>query len=241
MERKRSTLRIAAILLALVMVSAIGLAGTLARYTAEFEGASATVRAGVFRVTPGAFSTAFTLGAANAIFNADGTTANPNVVATGGIIVPGSVIRSSAGTFTVNNQSEVAVNVFMAGVELTNDILTGDNVEFRVGPAPADWGDIASVLNHAQFDGTTALNGATPIPAATTSGAIALPVIYVRWVNTYATGSDDTSSTPYGMAAACDVLGCICDYDDVPGDDCQYERDHEIEFTFLLRAEQVIA
>jgi hypothetical protein len=62
MKRNKS-LRIACILMALVLATTLGLVGTLARYVDTIDGVSATVRAGLFRVTAESGTDEFTFGA----------------------------------------------------------------------------------------------------------------------------------------------------------------------------------
>jgi len=142
MKRNKS-LRIACILMALVLATTLGLVGTLARYVDTIEGVTATVRAGLFRVTSDNEIGEFTFG--GTLFVDDSEDYDEIVDEelavridedddrlveddeADGIIVPGTVI-GTAGYIAVVNDSEVAVYVELCIVTLLDDefFLFGD-------------------------------------------------------------------------------------------------------------------
>jgi hypothetical protein len=138
--KRNKALRIAAILMALVLVSTMGMVGTLARYTTDFDIESRTVRAGLFRVTgPADLTTAVSF----TRLQGDGDD-DENVLAYGAgtsnlggstgedILVPGSIVRVD-GPIEIRNLSEVAVRISLDSLALAAG--SNANVNYVVTPA----------------------------------------------------------------------------------------------------------
>jgi len=119
--KKNKTLRIAVALFLAVILTTIGMTGALAKYIDDFSGASAKVRAGLFRVyldgetvDPATGNATISLGASlregddSAAHNAK--TAKKYTGSYYDIIVPGSIIKPDDG-FKIVNASEVAVKI----------------------------------------------------------------------------------------------------------------------------------
>lgn len=110
--KRNHSIRIAIVLLAVVLVSTLGMAGTLSRYVSDIGSAAATVRAGIWDVAD--------LGndiEATAVFVLAGSGA---VVARDGddIIVPGSTVTFTPGDLLITNNSEVAADIILTGATL---------------------------------------------------------------------------------------------------------------------------
>ena len=178
--KRNKTLRIATILLALVLVSAIGMAGTLARYIADFDGASVAVRAGRFNVeVDDDLSDAFTWGA---LLVYDGSNDNEFAESGDDIIVPGSQLRAD-GAITVFNDSEVAVRVTIIDIEIESFI---SFLEFSIDEG-ATW---ESDVDDLDWDDLT-----LDIAAGDTED---LEIdLWVRWATDVAIDADDSAHTDY--------------------------------------------
>jgi len=219
--KRNKVLRIAIVLLALVLVSTLGMTGTLARYVAEFDGASATVRAGLFRVTvddttPAALSPVLYR------FNDDGTVAPTLAASSNGdnIIVPGTLFKADSA-FTVYNDSEVAVDIGLALPANPETFLSGFTttagaaaLQFSFNEGGA-WHTIAELgAAPGGFDLGAAL---LPTPIVLAPGASDdLDIsVWVRWVFSVNAAADEDIDTVIGLRAADAILGipavCVCE------------------------------
>lgn len=179
--KKNKVLRIACILMVLALVSTCGMVGTLAKYTTSGTGDSDVARAGLFRVTIGSdfgtsvalSSAGFTVPVTATLYEEDGTTEEDHAAAgnADNIIVPGTVLEVPG--INIYNPSEVDVKI-TAALNTSAAAYTMP-LEFSLS-ATGDWGTLADL--------NTALAGAsaTTLAALDTTGAEAVPTIYVRWV-----------------------------------------------------------
>ncbi|MCL2530794.1 MAG: hypothetical protein FWE40_01390 [Oscillospiraceae bacterium] len=200
--KRNKTLRIAIVLLALVMVSTIGMATTLARFVDEaIVGTAAVVRAGIWNVD--ADGATFTVGATTPTVLAPSTQmAHSSIQARNAddIIVPGSIVSFTPDTVEIVNNSEVAAEIRVTAISVAVTGFVGvDNLQFRLGTA-GTWGTLAALETAIEnfIDGTT---NTSVINAVTTADlpAAALPVIYVGWIFHTSAGQDD-ADTDVGAA-----------------------------------------
>ena len=201
--KRNKILRIATVLLALVLVSTIGMVGTLARYVYEFdELESARVRAGLFRVVAeGDFEEVVdvTLYDWQTGLEEDAAEMYDDDEYYVQIIVPGSMV-GLAGTVEVRNYSEVVVDIDIVDFDL--DLLGFDNTDGRLQFAVAEDAleavDVATVwydtfedlLDNEDLDDILAVVDGDYI--AVTADGVRLPAIdgwaeielnvFVRWV-----------------------------------------------------------
>ena len=114
--KRNKTLRIAAILLALVLVSTCGMVGTLAKYVTDFDMTTNWVRAGLFKVDKeGDFTAALGV----TLLDGDGSTETNAKKYDGGlnIIVPGSIVTFD-DDLTIKNFSEVDVKIALKSIAM---------------------------------------------------------------------------------------------------------------------------
>ncbi|MCL2445521.1 MAG: hypothetical protein FWD06_01975 [Oscillospiraceae bacterium] len=206
--KRNKTIRIAIVLLALVMVSTIGMATTLARYVDTLDGTAITVRAGRWNVvtTPG-FAFAATMTHSNHDGTAAGTIQSHNTEV---IIVPGTQVAFSAPTtgLNVDNNSEVPVDVALASINVPAPAgFAGIPLEFRL--VTNDAATTTAWDTHAQLllditaflavPANTVLT-TTPIAANTTNvnvPAANFPSVEVRWAF-HQTPAQDVLDTAVG-------------------------------------------
>jgi hypothetical protein len=190
MKRNKS-LRIAAILLALVMVSVIGMAGTLARYTATFaDVSSTTIRAGIFRVEANADSAEFELEAfLGGVEGIDGEI----------VIVPGSTIKLT-GDILIDNLSEVDVEI----VPTATIVVTGFDV---AGGSELQFSNDGIDFTLTSTQAAAGLFDAGDLNVAAGDDETLVPNLYIRWPvagNNTAAGTANAThvlATPAGTTA----------------------------------------
>jgi len=172
--KRNKFLRTAAILLALAFVMSIGTVSTLARYVKLFEqDPSQLVRAGVFNVSavagPVSVAEAYALEGTGGLHYASSNS--------DAIIVPGLGIKAS-GTVTINNLSEVDVEVGLAdtaeitafdGVDL---FLYYDNAGAKGDPIDLTDIDLGLLLGGVSADTLTIAAGGSLTPTLT---------VWVEW------------------------------------------------------------
>jgi len=206
--KRNNTLRIAIVLLALVLVSSIGMAGTLARYVDVARVGSATVRAGLWQVRVGAetttATTTFTLpvgtlsyhGAAAATARIGDHSDNLN------ILIPGSSLQVG-GNIEVFNFSEVPADISLGNVTVSG-LATSANLRFGLtldearGATPIT---TAAALQTALADAVGGAGSALTIPANTTT-ATNVPVSFFVYWPFQLTTTQDEADTVLGSGAA---------------------------------------
>jgi len=205
--KRNKTLRIAIVLLALVMVSTIGMAGTLARYVSDINATAQAVRAGRWHIAYGdgfALTTALTpVGAGNTI-TPDPASANTN------IIVPGSLVRVS-GTASITNNSEVPAEIFLESFSLANN-----NTRILFSSYDPDHANFTEWQTAAVFQAAFASTAlATLQPGATTNPPLAI-TFYAYWTFQQANVAED-GDVPFSYFDGIDTAyGSVANATDVP-------------------------
>lgn len=188
--KKNKFLRTAAVLLALVLVSTIGMTGALAKYITDFTATSTTVRAGLFWVT-GPGTTDAIIGAD--LYEGDMSAGENEAMAYSGssldIIVPGSIMK--ACPFTVTNWSEVDVEIAIDSLTCAAGAIP---LKFSVGELVADpgpdvpanwvWEDDITDLDLADILGASGLLKSKPAAVAAalpTNEITVTPNLYILW------------------------------------------------------------
>ena len=182
--KRNITLRIATFFLALVLISTIGMTGTLARYAQTFDGTPASVRAGKFDVVVGG-----TVGIPLSLEEYGGgeevhaAAASDATIKT--IIVPGSqlVPTAGAGGITITNNSEVTVDIELDSVELTNAIAP---LEFSVNGGE-NWISFTQLEEKANKDLILDFDKTRLTPNGDIANAV--PNLMIRW--DFGTEGDD--------------------------------------------------
>ena len=116
--KRNKTLRIAIVLLALVLVSAIGMAGTLARYVATLDSETVAVRAAFWNIDTDnlVFDDTLTLVAADgAIAARDWDEGGVDISAEDIIIAPGTELLLNV-SFDIVNNSEVPAEIYVRNI-----------------------------------------------------------------------------------------------------------------------------
>lgn len=202
--KRNKTLRIAIVLLALVMVSTIGMASTLARYVDTINGTAVVVRAGIWDVDLDEdfeFEAAMSITAAADRVGgaATGVAARNDDI----IIVPGTTISFGApeAGLIVENNSEVPADIVFAGATVTVVGFTGvldTALQFRIDDGA--WGTLAQANTALE---TLAANAADSIidtvaaDSTATVSAADFPVIQARWAFEI-DGAQNTADTAVG-------------------------------------------
>jgi len=203
--KRNKILRTAAILLALVLISTIAMTGTLAKYVATLDGASATVRAGLFKVTvePGEETEALLTFAGAAIVN-DSVLAYDDDA----IIVPGTQFRAG-GAFEIVNDSEVAVLVDVVPAATTWEALIDLQVGFEDIPLEfsfdegVSWDTVADlVLALAGGNPSDLFAGANLSVVIPPQDSAPLAInVWVKWAYSV-DAAQDIADTAVGLAQA---------------------------------------
>jgi hypothetical protein len=224
--KRNKAMRIAIVLLALVLVSTMGMVGTLARYAETLDAVeSNVVRAGLWRIGGTAN---VSLGAALRTYN-DSANVDPlkasQYTPDGDrkMIVPGTLIKADQ-PFTIQNFSEVAVDLAITGLTLegaTAAFLA--QLEFAIAAAGpyAGPGLTLAEINTWLTNNSAAILGAAATTTLAPKVGVTAPItpnLFIRWafdddseVNADRTPTNvlDGSliDTPIGKAQAAALLG----------------------------------